>query len=95
MASTRQLSIRDRVQYRAFLLFYWQFGRKFCGDGTRDPDYISDPGIRLAAAVWASRDELFEKTLAERPELFARFEKEFSHRHSGGGIKNRRSFVSK
>jgi len=95
MASGRQLSRRDRIQYRAFLLFYWEYGRKYCEDGSRDPDYIADTGIRLAAAVLASRDELFEKTLTDRPEMIGWFEKEFSHSHSGGGYRNRRSFVSK
>ena len=94
MASTRQLSIRDRIQYRAFLLFYWHFGNKFFADGSRNPEYIADTGVRMGAAVFSSRDELFDKTMAERPELIERFEVEFSHSHSGGGIRNRRSFVN-
>ncbi len=67
--SKQVLSVRDRIQYRAFLLFYWQRSQRLCDDGTRNPDFISDVSVRLAAAVYASRDDLFEQAERNRPEL--------------------------
>ena len=81
------------MQYKAFLLFYWQHSYAFCEDGTRNPDYIADVLARFATAVWQSRDDLFDDTMRRRPELIERYEREFSHSHTGGRNKNRRSFI--
>jgi len=94
MAKQKQvLSVRDRMQYKAFLLFYYQHSRPYCEDDTRNPDYIADVLLRFATALFESRDELFDRTKQNRPELVALYEHEFSHRHTGGGYRNRSSFV--
>lgn len=87
------LTGRDRLQYRAFLLFYSQMQNKYCEDGSLNPDYVADTASRLAMAAYASRDEVYEKTLAHRPELIERFENEFSHGRPRSSYKNRRAFV--
>jgi hypothetical protein len=87
------LTDRDRLQYRAFLLFYSQMAEKHCEDGSLNPNFVADTASRLAIAAFKSRDEVYEKTLARRPELIERFEREFSHGRPERSYKNRRAFV--
>lgn len=88
------LSVRTRIQYKAFLMFYYRHSISLCADGSRNPDYIADPLLRFATALFESRDELFDRTLKEHPDLIEQYERQYSHFHTGGGYKNRQSFIT-